>query len=454
MQHHGRRRIRAANSARSAQLRRGLGVVLRSTATSWRRTSSSMSLDDDARGAASASSIAGRRSGKAGVATHLDLARLSIAAAHRLGADFWNPTGKYLLSTSDPDLSAEDVALGYKNLLEAERGFRDLKSTIELRPVFHRLEPRIRAHVLLCWLALLLIRVAERRTGMTWRHIARELGRLHAITRLGQPGPWSKPPNPAPPRRAFFGPAGSPRHPGSPPSTPAELRKHPYSAATRAWTHAHTVAARPFPQVMSAMRPPRLPTNCGTRGSSTRPISRSPDAGCTCTGGRSTSTDRVIDVLASPKRDLPRPTVLRPALNATRRPTEVTTDRAPAYPRVLDEVVPEAWHVVEQYANNPIEANHGRLKARTRPMRGLKRLRCAQVICSGHAFSRTYAAATTNSDTTSSPAAGSRRSSPNSHSQSEPGAGGVKPTFLPQRNSAAHMTSDLARRAARARWSR
>ena len=96
--------------------------------------------------------------------------------------------GKYLLSTSDPDLSAEDVALGYKNLLEAERGFRDLKSTIELRPVFHRLEPRIRAHVLLCWLALLLIRVAERRTGQTWRTIARELGRLHAITLTGPAG--------------------------------------------------------------------------------------------------------------------------------------------------------------------------------------------------------------------------------------------------------------------------
>jgi len=96
--------------------------------------------------------------------------------------------GKYLLSNSDPDLSAEDVALGYKNLLEAERGFRDLKSTIELRPVFHRLEPRIRAHVLLCWLALLLIRVAERRTGQTWRTINRELGRLHAITLAGPAG--------------------------------------------------------------------------------------------------------------------------------------------------------------------------------------------------------------------------------------------------------------------------
>ena len=107
--------------------------------------------------------------------------RAKIAAEAKLD-------GKYLLSTSDPDLTAEDVALGYKNLLEAERGFRDLKSTLELRPVFHRLEPRIRAHVLLCWLALLLIRVAERRTGQTWRRIALELGRLHAVTLTGPAG--------------------------------------------------------------------------------------------------------------------------------------------------------------------------------------------------------------------------------------------------------------------------
>ena len=107
--------------------------------------------------------------------------RAKIAAEERLD-------GKYLLSTSDPDLSAEDVALGYKNLLEAERGFRDLKSTLELRPVFHRIEPRIRAHVLLCWLALLLVRVAERRTGHTWRRINTELGRVHAVTLHGPAG--------------------------------------------------------------------------------------------------------------------------------------------------------------------------------------------------------------------------------------------------------------------------
>lgn len=111
----------------------------------------------------------------------LRIDRAKIHAEERLD-------GKYLLSTSDPDLSAEDVALGYKNLLEAERGFRDLKSTLELRPVFHRLEGRIRAHVLLCWLALLLTRVAERRCDMTWRRIATELGRVHAVTLQGSAG--------------------------------------------------------------------------------------------------------------------------------------------------------------------------------------------------------------------------------------------------------------------------
>ena len=84
---------------------------------------------------------------------------------------------------------------------------------------------------------------------------------------------------------------------------------------------------------------------------------------------------QVIDVLASTKRDLAATRrFFTQALAAARRPTEVTTDRAPAYPRVLDELVPEAWHVVEQYTNNPIETDHGQLKARTRPMRGLTRI--------------------------------------------------------------------------------
>jgi len=62
--------------------------------------------------------------------------------------------GKYLLSTSDKSLSAEDIALGYKQLMEVERAFRTLKSTLSLRPVYHTRSDRIRSHVMLCWLAL------------------------------------------------------------------------------------------------------------------------------------------------------------------------------------------------------------------------------------------------------------------------------------------------------------
>jgi transposase, IS6 family len=53
---------------------------------------------------------------------------------------------------------------------------------------------------------------------------------------------------------------------------------------------------------------------------------------------------------------------------------------------VIDELVPSARHVLEQYANNRVEADHGRLKARLRPMRGLKRLTSASTIAEGHAF--------------------------------------------------------------------
>ena len=67
-------------------------------------------------------------------------------------------------------------------------------------------------------------------------------------------------------------------------------------------------------------------------------------------------------------------------------PVEATTDRAPIYPRVLDGLVPAARHVIEQHANNVVESDHGRLKARLRPMRGLKRLQSARIIAAGHAF--------------------------------------------------------------------
>jgi len=96
--------------------------------------------------------------------------------------------GKYLLRCSDPHLSAEDIALGYKQLLQVERGWRDLKQVIDLRPVYHRKEERIRAHVLLCWLALLLIRIIESTCHASWPALRRELERIKVGTFAGPAG--------------------------------------------------------------------------------------------------------------------------------------------------------------------------------------------------------------------------------------------------------------------------
>jgi transposase len=88
--------------------------------------------------------------------------------------------GKYLISTNDDHLSAEDVALGYKQLHEIERVNRDLKHTVDVRPVYHHKRDRIKAHVLLCWLALLLIRVIENETHETWGNLKQDLWVLMA----------------------------------------------------------------------------------------------------------------------------------------------------------------------------------------------------------------------------------------------------------------------------------
>jgi hypothetical protein len=99
-----------------------------------------------------------------------------------------NLDGKYLLRTPDPKMTAEDIALGYRQLLEVERGWRDLKQVIDLRPVYHRKEQRIRGHVILCWLALLLARVAENTCGATWPELRRQLNRIAVGTFTGPAG--------------------------------------------------------------------------------------------------------------------------------------------------------------------------------------------------------------------------------------------------------------------------
>ncbi|MEW6033130.1 MAG: hypothetical protein AB1645_09700 [Bacillota bacterium] len=119
------------------------------------------------------------------------------------------------MSSSDDGLSAEDIVLGYKQLAAVERVFRDLGHLVDIRPVYHRLADRIRAHVLLCWLALLLIRVAENETGETWSTLKRSLGSLQVGIHQVQAGEvWQTSPPTADQTRVFqtLGVAPPPRY--------------------------------------------------------------------------------------------------------------------------------------------------------------------------------------------------------------------------------------------------
>jgi transposase-like protein len=97
---------------------------------------------------------------------------------------------------------------------------------------------------------------------------------------------------------------------------------------------------------------------------------------------------QVIDVLVSTRRDAAAACRFFRRTLATLKvtPSEVVTDAAPVYPAVLDELIPSAWHHVERYVNNRIEADHSQLKHRLRPMRGLCTDRTASVVIAGHAF--------------------------------------------------------------------
>ena len=79
-----------------------------------------------------------------------------------------------------------------------------MKQILDLRPVYHRLEQRIRAHVVLCWLALLLIRVIETSTGDTWHHVRRDLDRLHAVTFTGPTGTFRQRTDPTKPQTDLY----------------------------------------------------------------------------------------------------------------------------------------------------------------------------------------------------------------------------------------------------------
>jgi transposase-like protein len=97
---------------------------------------------------------------------------------------------------------------------------------------------------------------------------------------------------------------------------------------------------------------------------------------------------QVIDVYVSSWRDTKAAhRFFERAIGTTKiAPAEVITDQAPVYPAVLEDLPPASWHRTDRYANNRVECDHGRLKARLRPMRGLKQDRSARVVIPGHAF--------------------------------------------------------------------
>lgn len=96
---------------------------------------------------------------------------------------------------------------------------------------------------------------------------------------------------------------------------------------------------------------------------------------------------QVVDVYVSPRRNIAAARrFFTGALIAHGAPDEVVTDLAQALETVIEELIPDAFHNTHQYQNNRVECDHGRLKARLRPMRGLKRDRTASVVIRGHAL--------------------------------------------------------------------
>jgi hypothetical protein len=109
--------------------------------------------------------------------------------------------GKFVVHSNDDTLNAEDLALGYKQLMRVEQAWRTLKSGLKLQPVYHWTPHRIHAHIALTVLALLLERVIENACGNTWRNIRDDLGQIKlaqllspngTVWQVTEPGPEAR----------------------------------------------------------------------------------------------------------------------------------------------------------------------------------------------------------------------------------------------------------------------
>ena len=112
-----------------------------------------------------------------------ELFTFAVDEAARAQAELMD--GKLLLVTNVPDLTPPQVLHRYKALAEIERGFRVLKSEIDIAPVYHRLPQRIRAHAMLCFMALILHRVMRCRLKQAKSELSPEqaLAQLRRIQR-------------------------------------------------------------------------------------------------------------------------------------------------------------------------------------------------------------------------------------------------------------------------------
>jgi transposase len=109
---------------------------------------------------------------------------IDTAAVRQLGRF----DGKFVVHSNDDTLTAEDMALGYKQLQRVEESWRTMKSGLRMRPVFHWAPHRIHAHIAISVLALLLERTIEHACQDTWRNIRDDLKHIQLAQLLSPNG--------------------------------------------------------------------------------------------------------------------------------------------------------------------------------------------------------------------------------------------------------------------------
>ncbi|MGC8758001.1 MAG: IS1634 family transposase [Caldisericaceae bacterium] len=89
--------------------------------------------------------------------------------------------GKYILLTNNLTEDAALIVSGYRSLYTIERTFKTMKNILKVRPIYHHIEERIKAHVFLCVLAYLIVHYIEMKAQMTFSYVKNTIEKLHAV---------------------------------------------------------------------------------------------------------------------------------------------------------------------------------------------------------------------------------------------------------------------------------